>query len=89
MSSGEVTLNDTPTKSKLYRFCEKKIDQWAKDHVVDQEEFDFVVSFNETETKQISCTTEIHCGGHTYRGWDLDHDTQQAFIHSLKRLQPH
>lgn len=96
MTNGFVTVNDAPTKkSKLYRFCEKKIDQWAKAHsggqIPDQTEsssLEFHVSFTE-EDEQVSCMTEIHWGGSTWRGCDLAADTQMAFIHSLKRLQPH
>jgi hypothetical protein len=29
-TTGSVTINDTPTKSKLYHFCEKKIDKWIR-----------------------------------------------------------
>jgi hypothetical protein len=94
-ANGQVTVNDEPTKSKLYRFCEKKIDQWLQSRLDPQgnlgaESAEFTVSFtDETEGKHVSCTTEIHVGDSVWRGWDLDSDTQQAFIHSLKRLQPH
>ncbi len=95
MMNGQVTVNDSPTKSKLYRFCEKKIDQWVKSHSPAQEAgemptAEFQVSFiEESHTKQVSCVTEVRLGGALYRGCDLDCDTQQAFIHSLRRLQPH
>jgi hypothetical protein len=89
--NGEVTVNDLPTKSRLFRFCEKKIDQWLQNHGSETaEHVDFRVEFTEEEeTKQVSCVTEVRVGPHVYRGFDLDSDEQQAFMHSLKRLQPH
>ncbi len=97
MGSGQVTINDTPTKSKLYRFCEKKIGQWVKTRLENRspvdggpDEIQFRVSFTEeTNAQQVSCVTEIHLGGSLWRGCDLAGDTQNAFMHSLKRLQPH
>lgn len=90
--NGQVTINNTPTKSKLYHFCEKKIDQWIKTHV-GAESFsnaEFRVDFSEeTGTKQVSCVTEILLGESKWRGCDLGGDTQNAFMHALKRLQPH
>ena len=96
-ANGQVTINDEPTKSKLYRFCEKKIDQWLQSRIDpvgpnagSAGAAEFTVSFTEEpDTSQIGCMTEIHLGDSVWRGWDLDSDTQQAFIHSLKRLQPH
>jgi hypothetical protein len=91
--SGEVTINDSPSKSKLYRFCEKKIDQWiqsktAQSHAVNSAAFR--VSFSdEDDGEQVSCVTEIHLGGSLWRGCEHANDTQRAFIHSLKRLKPH
>lgn len=87
--NGIVTVNEAPTKSKLYRFCEKKIDKWAEGRF-HRSPIDFTVSFTEEEdTRQISCETEIRFGDHVFRGADLGSDTQQAFIQSMKRLQPH
>lgn len=92
MVIGQVTVNDEPTKAKLLRFCEKKIDQWIKSHFdqnsTPQADAEFKVSFQE-EGKQISCVTEISMKGALWRGCDLGGDTQNAFMHSLKRLQPH
>jgi hypothetical protein len=91
-ANGQVTVNEAPSKSKLFRFCEKKIDQWLESHLVDgHEPTEFRVSFtheeNETEeSKQISCVTEIQMGDTVLRGCDVDVDTQAAFLHSLKRL---
>lgn len=108
MMHGMVTINDEPTKSRIYRFCEKKIDQWVQDHrdevngddkesspanaafnssKVDDDEILFTVSFTEQETHQVACTTEVQCRGRSFRGWDLAQDTQNAFMHSLRRLQ--
>lgn len=98
MSNGQVTINDSPTKSKLYRYCEKKIDQWVQTRIGDmrhsgpepESAFEFRVSFTEeSDSRQVSCVTEIQLGNSTWRGWDLAPDTQMAFMHSLKRLQPH
>ena len=118
MMHGMVTINDEPTKSRIYRFCEKKIDQWVQDHrdemnsanretattstrssnsVADSaasnfakfenDEILFTVSFTEQDTHQVACTTEVQCRGRSFRGWDLAQDTQNAFIHSLRRLR--
>jgi hypothetical protein len=99
-ANGKVTIDDEPTKSKLYRYCEKKIDQWIKTQIAledvaagvaaDDPEAEFIVEFaHEDGAKQISCMTEIHVRGALWRGYDLATDSQQAFMHSLKRLQPH
>jgi hypothetical protein len=90
---GSVTVNDTPTKSKLYRFCEKKIDQWIRTKVGpatgEPTGLEFRVSFTEEAgTRKISCVTEIQLGGKRFRGCDLAGDTQMAFMHAMKRLQP-
>ena len=92
-SHGEVTVNDAPTKARLFRFCEKKIDQWLSSHSEltgpDSSEIDFRVAFiEEEETRQIACETEIRVAGSIYKGHDLAGDTQQAFMQSMKRLQP-
>jgi hypothetical protein len=85
-TNGTVTINEAPSKSKLFRFCEKKIDQWLESHAVDSPA-EFSVSFTEEdEAKQISCVTEISMGGKTLRGCDVDVDSQAAFLHSLKHL---
>lgn len=89
---GSVTLNEHPTNSKLFRFCEKKIDQWIEARAAATSaasEATFKVTFTEEEGKRIACETEIRCGTALWRGADLANDTQQAFMHSLKRLQPH
>lgn len=92
-TNGLVTVNDEPTKSKLYRFCEKKIDQWLRDHFGNGEMdpgAEFRVEFTEEDgSEQISCVTEICLRGTLWRGCDLAGDSQQAFMHSLKRLQHH
>lgn len=96
MFNGQVTINDSPTKSKLYRYCEKKIDQWIQSRVgsadptISNPTIEFRVSFTEEdESRQVSCVTEIQFGNSVWRGCDLAPDTQMAFMHSLKRLQPH
>jgi len=91
-SNRQVTINDTPTKSKLYRFCEKKIDQWIRTRFVPRNlaDLEFHVAFTEeSDSKQISCVTEVTLGGSVWRGCDLATDTHMAFMHSLKRMQPH
>ena len=87
IANGQVTTNEgQPAKSKLYRFCEKKIDQWLESHDVSSPA-EFRVSFSEEgDSKQISCVTEILMGEKILRGCDMDVDTQAAFLHSLKRL---
>ena len=118
MMHGMVTINDEPTKSRIYRFCEKKIDQWVQDHRdevkgadqgsaipsanslnnsadnsanksarFEDDEILFTVSFTEQDTHQVACTTEVQCRGRSFRGWDLAQDTQNAFMHSLRRLR--
>lgn len=86
MTNGQVTINECPSKSKLFRFCEKKIDQWLEAHpVAAARPAEFRVSFND-EDDQISCVTEIQVGETVLRGCDIDVDTQGAFLQSLKRL---
>lgn len=89
MVTGEVLINNHPTRSKLARFIEKKIHQWAENHDGAGQTAVYKVAFTEDEVKQVSCETEIHVGGHLYRGCDLAADEQMAFIHSLKRMQQH
>lgn len=95
MANGKVTINDTPTKSKLFHFCEKKISKWLQMRLGEPiaslgEEAIFQVSFTkENGTQQVSCVTEISLRGSSWRGCDLASDPQNAFIHSLKRLHPH
>lgn len=85
-TNGQVTINECPSKSKLFRFCEKKIDQWLETHPIDPAvPTEFRVSFT-NEEDQISCVTEIQLGETILRGCDVDVDTQAAFLHSLKRL---
>lgn len=88
-TNGQVTIDECPSKSKLFRFCEKKIDQWLESHVTEpQTPAEFRVSFTseDAESKQVSCVTEIHLGTQVLRGCDVDVDQQAAFLHSLKRL---
>jgi hypothetical protein len=86
MTNGQVTINESPSKSKLFRFCEKKIDQWLEAHPLTQARpAEFRVSFSD-EDDQISCVTEIQVGETVLRGCDIDVDTQVAFLQSLKRL---
>jgi hypothetical protein len=98
MVSGEVLINNQPARSKLARFIEKKIHQWVTQNQAGQhkdkestlpENLAYKVAFTEDEVKQVSCETEINVGGHLWRGCELATDTQMAFIHSMKRLQPH
>ncbi|RYZ75422.1 MAG: hypothetical protein EOP05_07865 [Proteobacteria bacterium] len=91
---GQVTVNELPSKSRLFKFCEKKIDQWLQSHVTQDSgstsevPIEFTVSFTEEDDcDQVACMTEIHFGSSVFRGCDLAVDTQQAFMHSLKRLQ--
>ena len=85
-ATGQVTINECPSKSKLFRFCEKKIDQWLEAHPIDaQAPAEFRVTFT-NEEDQVSCVTEIQLGEKVLRGCDVDGDTQAAFLHSLKRL---
>jgi hypothetical protein len=84
--NGQVTINECPSKSRLFRFCEKKIDQWLEAHPNgSQVPAEFRVSFT-NEEHQIACVTEIQLGETVLRGCDVDADTQAAFLHSLKRL---
>lgn len=85
-ANGQVTINECPSKSRLFRYCEKKIDQWLESHAI-QSPAEFRVSFtDEIESNQISCMTEIQLGETILRGCDMDADSQAAFLHSLKRL---
>lgn len=91
ITQGQVTVNESPGKSNLFRYCEKKIDQWLESHessiVTSSEQAEFRVSFTEEpESKQVSCVTEIQLGTKILRGCDVDGDSQAAFLHSLKRL---
>lgn len=85
---GQVTVNEVPGKSKLSKFCEKKIDQWLESHPTPlSSTAEFKVSFTQDEeAKQVSCVTEIQVGDLMLRGADMDADSQAAFLHSLKRL---
>lgn len=86
LANGQVTINETPSKCRLFRFCEKKIDQWLESHAVETPA-EFRVSFTEEEESlQISCVTEISVNGKVLRGCDVDVDSQAAFLHSLKHL---
>jgi hypothetical protein len=93
MVSGEVLINNQPARSKLARFIEKKIHQWAQAGAqagsTSTGDLAYKVAFTEDEVKQVSCETEINVGGHLWRGCELATDTQMAFIHSMKRLQLH
>lgn len=90
-ATGFVTVNEHPTKSKLYRFCEKKIDKWIRSRLGTDatRPARFSVSFTEEGgARQVSCVAEIQMGDCRFRGCDLAQDPQMAFMHALKRLQP-
>lgn len=100
MANGEVLVNDQPLRNKLARFIDKKIHQWvervehregaAPGESAEPDALDYKVAFTQdSDVKQVSCVTEIRLGGNLWRGCELASDTQSAFIHSLKRLQPH
>lgn len=86
--NGQVTVNESPGKSRLYRFCEKQIDHWLSNHALapGATPSEFRVAFTEDDANRISCVTEIQMGDLVLRGCDMDADTQAAFLHSLKRL---
>ena len=100
--NGRVTVNDTPTNSRLYRFCEKQIDQWVRkaiesatgltpDSLGDAE---FKVEFTDESEgahggRQISCVAEVTVAGAHWKGCDLAADSQQAFMHALKHMHLH
>lgn len=85
-ATGQVTIDECPSKSKLFRFCEKKIDQWLEAHPSEiHAPAEFRVTFT-NEADQVSCVTEIQLGEKVLRGCDVDGDTQVAFLHSLKHL---
>ncbi len=91
ITQGQVTVNESPVKSNLFRYCEKKIDQWLETHEASiasiTEPAEFRVSFTEEpESKQVSCVTEIQFGSRILRGCDVDGNSQSAFLHSLKHL---
>jgi hypothetical protein len=90
-AQGHVTMNDLPTKTKLHRFCEKKIDQWIQTKISQSTEdspIQFRVEFSEDpDTQKVSCLTEVVLGSETFRGCELATDSQQAFMQTLKRLQ--
>ncbi len=92
-----MLVNDQPLRNKATaRFIDKKIHQWAE-HREDAggdgrapDGLDYKVAFTEDSgVKRVSCVTEIRLGETLWRGCELATDTQSAFIHSLKRLQPH
>lgn len=94
-----MLVNDQPLRNKLARLIDKKIHQWAehkegaeivKGGEADRAALDYKVAFTEdSDVKQVSCVTEIRWGGRVFRGCELAGDEQSAFMHSLKRLQPH
>lgn len=90
MGNGEVLINDQPLRNKLARFIDKKIHQWAETNHPLPEPFAYTVAFTEdSEIRQVGCMTEIRLGDVRWRGYEFASDTHSAFIHSLKRLQPH
>lgn len=87
---GLVTVDNSPEKHTLLRFCRKRISRWINERGLPSDGADFHVSLSrENEAGDVSCETEISIGLQTWRGYDLAPDLQSAFIHSLKRLQPH
>lgn len=96
MVTGQVLINNQPARGKLTRFIDKKIQQWLESHANfhSQDDANAALAYRvelelDEDEKQVSCETEIEIGGAIYRGYDLSNDTQQAFIHSLKRMQEH
>jgi hypothetical protein len=100
--NGRVLVNDEPTNSRLYRFCEKQIDHWIRKAIEsgtgvtpeDLNDTEFTVEFtDETDgvpgQKQISCVTEVTIRGAHWKGCDLAADNQEAFLHALKHMQAH
>lgn len=86
-SNGEVTLNNEPTKHRLYKFVQKKLSQWATDnHLPETDEASFHVAFIDEDDVLVSCETEVRWGERVVRSSDTANDGQQAFLHTLKRL---
>lgn len=86
-ANGQVTLNDEPTKHRLYKFVEKKLSQWASENKLPQlDKATFHVAFIDEDEKLVSCETEIRVGEKIVRSNDTASDGQQAFLHTLKRL---
>lgn len=85
--NGEVTLNDEPTKHRLFKFVQKKMSQWATEHQLpDNDSATFHVAFVDEDTQLVNCETEIRLGEKVMRSSETASDRQQAFLHSLKRL---
>jgi hypothetical protein len=86
-TNGQVTLNDEPTKHRLYKFVQKKLSQWATENKVpDLDSATFHVAFIDEDDKLVSCETEVRVGERVVRSSDTASDGQQAFLHTLKRL---
>ena len=87
---GQVLVNDEPEKKRFYRFCEKHVARWAAENGAELDVSDFRVSISDDpDGRSVSCETEIQLGGRMWRGYDLAANLQMAFMHSMKRLQPH
>lgn len=85
--NGEVTLNDEPTKHKIFKFVQKKLSQWAmQNQLPDNDSVSFHVAFVDEDAKLVNCETEIRLGKRIMRSTDTASDRQQAFLHTLKRL---
>ncbi len=85
-ANGEVTLNDEPTKHRLYKFVQKKLSQWATAHHLPDDSASFHVAFIDEDSTLVNCETEIRFGERVVRSSDTASDRQQAFLHTLKRL---
>lgn len=86
-ANGEVTLNDEPTKHRLYKFVQKKLSQWASENQLpDNDSASFHVAFIDEDGTLVNCETEIRFGDKVVRSNDTASDRQQAFLHTLKRL---
>lgn len=85
--SGEVTLNDEPTKHRLFKFVQKKLRQWASEnHLSENDAASFHVAFVDEDKKIVNCETEIRLREKVVRSTDTASDSHQAFLHTLKRL---
>ena len=85
--NGEVTLNDEPTKHRIYKFVQKKLSQWANEnHLPDSDSASFRVAFIDEDSTLVNCETEVRFGEKVVRSSDTASDRQQAFLHTLKRL---
>ncbi len=83
---GQVTLNDEPTKHRLYKFVQKKLSQWASEHDLPEDSASFHVAFIDEDAELVNCETEIRLGERIVRSNDTASDRHQAFLHTLKQL---